>query len=124
MPAAEVEAEAQVEEAQVVAPVVVAPVVVARVEEAQGAVAQAVAAVKAVEASVDRRVHSEADWLRATRSRHRRNPPPGSASRVRTLRQRLLPVGCSPLSTLAHCGGSEFRPAMTDARWCRGRAPQ
>jgi len=50
----------------------------ALVEEALVAVAQA-AAVKAVEVSADRPVHSQADWLRATRCRHRRNPPPGSA---------------------------------------------
>jgi hypothetical protein len=87
-------AEAQVEEAQAVA-----RVAVVQVEAAQAAARVAVAqveAVKAVEASADRRVHSEADWLRATRSRRRRNPPPGSALRVRTLRQEVLPVGCSP----------------------------
>jgi len=56
--------------------------VAALVEEAQGAARVAVAqaaAVKAVEGSADRPVHSQADWLRATRCRHRRNPPPGSA---------------------------------------------
>jgi len=38
--------------------------------------------------------HSEADWSRATR--HHRNPRPTSVPRARTLRQDLLPGGCSP----------------------------
>ena len=41
-------------------------------------------------ALADRRVHSAANWLRATRSHHRRNPLPASARRVRTMRQELL----------------------------------
>ena len=43
--------------------------------------------------SADRN-HSEADWNRATL--HHRNPRPTSAPRARTLRQDLLPGGCSP----------------------------
>jgi len=76
---AAVEVEAVVEEEQAAeARAVAALVEEALVEEAQGAARVAVA-VKAVEVSADRPVHSQADWLRATRCRHRRNPPPGSA---------------------------------------------
>ena len=116
-PVAVAAAVAQVGEAQAAA-----RVAVAQVEEAQAVAVKAVAAVKAVEVSADRRVHSEADWIRATRSRHRRNPPPGSASRVRTLRQEVLPVGCSP--HINACPLRRFRiptgALMTDERWCPG----
>src|SRR5262245_27711061 len=39
--------------------------------------------------SADRRVRSEVDWVRATRSRHHRNPRPASAPRMRTIRQEV-----------------------------------
>ena len=63
-------------------------------EEAMAAEPEVVADSAKAE-SVDRRAHSEADWIRATRSR-RRNPLPASAARVRTMRQEVLPGGCSP----------------------------
>jgi hypothetical protein len=52
-----------------------------------------VAVLEVADPSADRK-HSEAGWTRATR--HHRNPRPTSAPRARTLRQDLLPGGCSP----------------------------
>jgi hypothetical protein len=71
----------------VVAAVVVAAAVVA------AAVAAVVVAVVAAEAASADPTHSAADWIGAT---HHRNLRPASAPRAQTLRQEVLPVGCSP----------------------------
>jgi hypothetical protein len=93
-----------VEEAALVAEVLVEAVlaVVAPAAEALGAAAPVeevaaaadpAGAVLGVAASwADRRLHSEVLWIRATRCR---NPRLLSALRAQTLRQELLPVGCS-----------------------------
>ena len=98
----EAEAEEAAAELAVVALAVVALAVVALAEVALALAVVALAEVALVEAalveaeSADPQVHSEADWIRATRSRHRRNPLPASALRMRTIRQEVLSVGCSP----------------------------
>ena len=79
---------------RVEAAVAAAAVAAAVLEVADPAVADLEVAVLRAEApSVDRK-HSEVDWSRATL--HHRNPWPKSAPRARTLRQDLLPGGCSP----------------------------
>jgi hypothetical protein len=92
-------------EVEAVAVLVAAPVVEALAAAAPvGEVLEAVAPVAEAEdlvgaalvvaaLSADRRLHSEVLWIRATRYR---NPRPTSAPRVRTMRQEVLPVGCSP----------------------------
>ena len=92
-PAAVAEPEAVVvAELEAVVVAVAAAVVVAEPE----AVVVAVAAAESAQAeAADQRAHSEADWIRATRSRRRRNPLPASAARVQTMRQEVLPVRCS-----------------------------
>ena len=85
-------AAAVVEAAAAVVEAAVAVVEAAVLAVADPEVADPEVAVLEVESWVDRK-HSEADWLRATR-RHR-NPRLTSAPRARTLRQDLLPGGCS-----------------------------
>jgi hypothetical protein len=80
----------------VLAEAVLAEAMEAALVEAVLAEAMEAALVEVMEAeSADRRVHSGADRVRATRSRHRRNPRPASAPRVRTIRQEALSVGSS-----------------------------
>jgi hypothetical protein len=74
---------------------VVVEAVVAEVAAAEEVAAEEVAVAAEAE-SANRQVRLEADWARGTRSHYHRNPRPTSAPRVRTMRQRLLPVGCSP----------------------------
>ena len=73
---------------------VVVAVAAAVVVEPEAVVVAVAAAESAQAEAADQRAHSEADWIRATRSR-RRNPLPASAARVRTMRQEVLPVRCS-----------------------------
>jgi len=100
-------------------------------ESAEVAVAEAEVAVAD---SANRQVRSQAGWIRATRSHHHRNPRPASAARARTIRQEVLPVGCSP--QINACPPRRFR-ILTGARMsdetlylrvfvsgARGRAPQ
>jgi len=76
-----------------------------------GPVEAGVEVLAAAPAAADCRVHSGADWIRATRSRHRRNPQPASPLRVRTRRPEALSVGCSPhikrlpTATVPSCDG-------------------
>ena len=82
-----------VEEAQeAAAPVVEALEAVAPVAEALEAEDPVGAVLVVAASSADRRLHSEVLWIRATRYR---NPRPTPAPQVRTLRQEVLPVGCS-----------------------------
>ena len=77
--------------AEPVEALVAEPAEVPVAEPAEALVAELVQAVAA-----DWRVHSEADRIRATRSRRRCNPLPALAVRLQTMRQEVLPGGCSP----------------------------
>jgi hypothetical protein len=80
-----------------------------------------VEALVAERAEADRRVRSEADWIRATHSHHRRNPLPASAARVQTVRQEVLPGGCSP--HINACPLQRFRiPTGRSASCCERTA--
>jgi hypothetical protein len=82
--------------AAAVAAVVVAVVAAAAAAEAAAVAAEVAALVVAVveaEAASADPTHSAADWIGAT---HHRNLRPASAPRAQTLRQEVLPVGCSP----------------------------
>jgi hypothetical protein len=69
------------------------PVAVAEAEAEVAAEALAEVVLVVAASLADRRLHSEVLWIRETRYR---NPRRTLAPQVQTMRQEVLPVGCSP----------------------------